>query len=107
MQFGIDLGIVAIYKFNKDFIAENLCIEKEVEDNNCQGHCFIEKAQQPDTEDAPVPIEELRCSEGPYFTTESEIVNVSRQGKLVKYSDLILETTNGHNRIPFQPPRFA
>ncbi|MBS2098681.1 hypothetical protein [Carboxylicivirga linearis] len=32
-----------IFKINQNYIAQNLCIQKEIEDNTCQGCCHLKK----------------------------------------------------------------
>ncbi len=34
---------VAIFYLNQDFVAENLCMDREEEDSDCEGACFLEK----------------------------------------------------------------
>lgn len=33
----------ALFYLNQDFIAENLCVEKDEENSDCEGSCFLEK----------------------------------------------------------------
>lgn len=46
------------YWMNKDYIIQNLCIQKDFEENECQGQCHLEeevsKAQDDNADDIPV-----------------------------------------------------
>ncbi len=35
-------------KMNQDYIAKNLCVQKEVEDNCCQGSCHLKEKMEED-----------------------------------------------------------
>lgn len=37
------LWIAVDFKINQDFIAKELCVKKEVENNTCQGTCHLKK----------------------------------------------------------------
>lgn len=47
-QFGFQsLGTLKVYlafELNHDYIAEALCIQKDVENNDCQGNCYLMKS---------------------------------------------------------------
>ncbi len=36
------------FKMNQEFIAKNLCVQKEVEDNCCQGSCHLKEKMEED-----------------------------------------------------------
>ncbi len=38
-----ELLVLASFKMNQDYIAKNLCIEKDVEGSTCQGCCQLKK----------------------------------------------------------------
>lgn len=52
---------MSYYEANQDFIANNICVEKDVEENNCQGHCFLEDkvGSHDDNEDNRTPFNVL------------------------------------------------
>jgi len=35
--------LVVSFQINRDFIAKTLCIKKEIENNTCQGKCYLKK----------------------------------------------------------------
>lgn len=44
---------------NQDYIAENLCVEKDIEDSTCHGCCQLEKKlneQEEQKKDIPAPV---------------------------------------------------
>lgn len=47
---------LAGYELNRDYIAKNLCEQKDITDNLCQGSCFLknEIIEQGNTEQAPL-----------------------------------------------------
>lgn len=38
-----ELMVFVSFKMNQDYIAENLCVEKDMEDSTCMGCCQLEK----------------------------------------------------------------
>jgi hypothetical protein len=44
--------IHASFSLNQDYIAENLCIEKDIEGSTCNGHCYLKK-QLDQTQESP------------------------------------------------------
>lgn len=39
-----------IFKVNQNYIAKNLCVQKDVEDNSCQGCCQLKKQMEQQSE---------------------------------------------------------
>jgi len=51
-----DSFTLLIFKINQDYIAKNLCVEKEVENNTCQGCCHLKKElEKKETQDKANP----------------------------------------------------
>jgi hypothetical protein len=42
------LAIWIEFKINQEYIAKNLCVQKEVEDNCCQGSCHLKEKMEED-----------------------------------------------------------
>jgi hypothetical protein len=42
----LKIGVIAWYGINQDYIASELCEQKEIADNECQGNCQLNKALQ-------------------------------------------------------------
>ncbi len=43
-QTGSKLVVLINFKINQDFIAKNLCVKKEIEDNDCEGNCCLKES---------------------------------------------------------------
>ena len=39
----LQLGVVAYFQFNKNYIQQQLCINKNNPKSNCNGHCYLAK----------------------------------------------------------------
>jgi hypothetical protein len=39
----LQLGVVAYFQFNKNYIQQQLCINKNNPKSNCKGHCYLTK----------------------------------------------------------------
>ncbi len=39
----LQLGVVAYFQFNKNYIQQQLCINKNNPKSNCNGHCYLTK----------------------------------------------------------------
>jgi hypothetical protein len=60
-QTGSKLVVLINFKINQDFIAKNLCVKKEIEDNDCEGNCCLkeslEKAEKTENPTPNIPKE--------------------------------------------------
>lgn len=45
-------AIFVSFKLNQEYIAQNLCVERELEDSDCAGCCQLKKKQAEQSEDA-------------------------------------------------------
>lgn len=45
--------VMLTYQINKDYIADNLCVKKEVKNNCCKGKCWIQSNLMDDVEPEP------------------------------------------------------
>lgn len=56
----------ALFYLNQDFIAENLCVEKDEESSDCEGACFLEKELSTETsgktEQQNAAVEEIKLA---------------------------------------------
>lgn len=68
-----ELLIYVAFKIEQDYIAQNLCIEKDVEDSSCKGCCHLIKKlneqQDHKNELPPVQTEKMNIS---FYTQECE-----------------------------------
>ncbi len=54
-----DAAICLVFKLNQDYFAKNLCVEREVKQSKCKGHCqlakMVEQSQERPAPDMPFP----------------------------------------------------
>jgi len=55
MQNFSKLIIVANFEMNKEYIAKNLCVQKDVKDNCCQGSCHLKTELEADENTKELP----------------------------------------------------
>ena len=48
------------FKMNQEYIAKNLCVQKEVEDNCCQGSCHLKEKMEEDDKNQDTQSGELK-----------------------------------------------
>ncbi len=85
-----ELLVLASFKINQDYIAKNLCIEKDVEGSTCQGCCQLKKKmheqqeqkkelppQQTEKQNIDFCVQSLGINCGLYPTIENLIFNSS------------------------------
>jgi hypothetical protein len=110
LQCFYQLGVIAYYNINREYIAEALCINKKKSMEVCHGQCFLKKnlnltaESTSDSKDAPSTRQQVEfplflVSELNYqFDVASKIMDRNFQ-----YSQ---EESVGHSRTPFRPPSF-
>ena len=99
------------FKINQDYIAKELCENKEVPKMNCNGKCYLAKqlAKQEKEEEEKAPVEQrvkldmLYCYE---FTLTQEGINIPllTSGLTDIHNDAL---QNGYRGKIFQPPQFS
>lgn len=52
------LKVHIAFAFNRDFISTELCEQKEVPDNACQGSCYLKKNLEKEQKNTPTPVPE-------------------------------------------------
>jgi len=67
----------AFFKLNQDYFAKNLCVEKEIKESKCKGHCqlrkIVKKSKDAPSQDLPIPT---------FEPTKFELFLVSNKIKL-------------------------
>ena len=81
---------VVNYQVNKDFIAKNLCIKKEVKKNTCEGMCYLKKELEKVTEQSSSDSEEPTKR---VQSNEEDVFHVS-DIEIVKYANFYSENSN-------------
>lgn len=101
-----DSFTLLVFKINQDYIAKNLCIQKEIENNTCQGCCHLKKQmeQQNEQEESNpnqsrekllidlFPLENIRIQSGSVHTT-------------IRYQELQCQFVNSFISDVFHPPQ--
>jgi hypothetical protein len=101
-----DLAILISFKINQDYIAEFLCIEKDIPDSACQGCCQLEKKlDEQEEQKQELPESSNRKSEIQFFSTKNELPSIPQQ----KSRQLISMNQNNYNLLTscriFHPPK--
>lgn len=56
------IWIVVDFRLNQDYIAQNLCVKKEIKDNDCRGRCQLcerlDKATKEEQKQAPTSVKD-------------------------------------------------
>ena len=52
--------ILVNFQFNKEYIAKNLCVQKEVKGNCCQGSCHLKKQLKEEDKQEQSPVTNLK-----------------------------------------------
>ena len=101
-----DLAILISFKINQDYIAEFLCIEKDIPESTCQGCCQLKKKlDEQEEKKQEVPESSNRKSEIQFFATKNELPPFPQQ----KSRQLISKNQNNYNLLTscriFHPPK--
>lgn len=96
------------FKVNQEFIAANLCVEKEIEESTCNGNCQLKKslavveATKPQKENFQATIESHIT--GLFLTVASDF-SISKKIENLEYSFIPNhKITTGYFLVPFRPP---
>jgi hypothetical protein len=98
------------YNLFKNYIAENLCVKKDLPDNSCQGHCFLEKQinQTSETENEPNnPVEKKQIQWNPndYIKTDAFSQTSNLLTEIQSFSLIAVHITKMRIDIPCPPPK--
>ncbi|MBK9284231.1 MAG: hypothetical protein IPM51_07895 [Sphingobacteriaceae bacterium] len=112
MQLGLRVYVIAKFELNKAYIVENLCEQKDEEENCCMGSCHLtkelakveEKADPSDSKNNEPKVE--KTEDFP------SCLNAFNAGLITKETDLKYISKNSYHfpkgflKFPDQPPRF-
>lgn len=71
-----ELLVYSVFKINQDYIAKNLCVEKDVEDSTCKGCCQLAKK---------VNEQQEQKQELPPNQLEKQNINFCKQGDTLNF----------------------
>lgn len=95
------------FKLNQEFIAKNLCVQKEIKNNCCQGKCHlaeqVQKNNNSDQAEAPIPF---KIPELLYYLVQQQPAKWQlKEGELIFTSTLVNHVLNGFSVSIFHPPK--
>ena len=98
------------FKLNQDYIAQNLCVKKEIKNNDCRGHCQLckrlDKADKDEQKQIPQSLKEKQ--EVLYFFQYTDF-HLKRQFSCIEKSKLNSQYTMAfsasHISDIFRPPK--
>ena len=100
------------FEFNRDYIAKNLCVKKDIEDNDCKGNCHLEKQldKAEEQEQKQLPKSNKENSETMYCHNLAAFK--WQVFRFVAEKKLFLANSNRHCSSPFltevfQPPELT
>ena len=109
LTFQLSEAVIFIsFKINQDFIAKNLCVEKDVENSNCKGCCQLKKKledqkekkeQLPPTQNSKLNID--------LFAQEENLNQLFFQTTKKNKHHIMFFFRNFYSSGIFHPPRFT
>jgi len=102
-----EILIFISFKLNQDYIAKNLCVEKDIENSTCKGCCQLKKKlDEQHQKKEQIPPTENSKNNIDYCNTESHKLLLFLQKKIIEEKVLYsLYSKLFHFKI-FHPPRF-
>jgi hypothetical protein len=93
------------FEMNRDFIAKELCVKKDIPDNCCKGSCQLtrEMKEQDDRESKSFPSLQVK-SELLFFETKESKLHFYMASLFVPFHDFIVREDNGHTTELMKPP---
>lgn len=100
-------GFLTVYVgflLNKNFIATELCVKKDIDNNSCKGNCHVKKELKKEAEKKSSPLS-INVSENKYESLP--VINVLENYIALskeKYLTLLLKKETSSNILPEIPP---
>lgn len=105
-----ELGVIAYFQLNRDYIAEVLCINKEKPMNMCNGQCFLDKnldVADGASEEGRVPTNTQRVEFPVFLVVENSYMFTAAATIQVGVSPYLAGVSSEHSSIPLRPPSVA
>jgi hypothetical protein len=101
-----DSFILLVFNLNQQYIAENLCEQKEIENNTCQGCCQLKKQmEQQNEQDKTNPNQTKRKLLIDFFSKSNTLHRNINTSKTISYClRLDIELQTFYSDI-FHPPK--
>lgn len=108
LQCFYKLGVITYFQFNRDYIAEVLCINRDKPITLCQGQCFLDARLDltPDdtTGDDTVPVNKDRIELPTFLITTYTCAFLKQSSPDPANSRYFFHTSPGYCGTPFHPP---
>lgn len=88
------LWIITSFYIQRDFIAKNLCVKKEIKNNDCQGQCHLKKQLHEDEKKQEQQLPDIKQKEIQLFATNGSAFNIAPIYKSL-YSEKMPTTKQG------------
>ncbi len=101
-----DLLVIVSFKINQDYIAEFLCINRDVPESTCNGCCHLKKEldEQHETKESTLPVNETKLEIQYIFNQAKEFISLE---KPLKPKICFYQNIQGtlHAESIFHPPK--
>ncbi|MBN8701428.1 MAG: hypothetical protein J0M08_00020 [Bacteroidetes bacterium] len=105
LQGTIKSFIFIRFKINQDFIAKNLCIKKEIEENDCEGNCCLRaELEKQEKSENPLPNFLKEKIETLLYICFPTSVFIAQNNPRIKFFDFLLPSQAGFLDAVFHPP---
>jgi len=95
-----------IFKINQEYIATNLCVQKDIEENSCQGCCQLKKEmQQTEKQEKSNPNQSQRKLTIDLFNTSSLTFKKPDVFKIINYHYGAIIMVDAFYARVFKPPQ--
>lgn len=101
-----DSFTLLVFKINQDYIAKNLCVQKEVENNTCQGCCHLKKQmEQQNEQEKSNPNQSREKLLIDLFPLENIKTQPKSVHTTIRYKELQCQFVNSFISDVFHPPQ--
>ncbi|TRX71687.1 hypothetical protein [Carboxylicivirga sp. M1479] len=97
---------IFVFKLNQEYIAKYLCVEKDVEDNSCQGCCHLKKQMEQQNEQDksnPNPVKRKLIID--FFRINKLMLTPINPVQSIKYCWTLLLIKQSFYSEVFKPPQ--
>ena len=111
LPYLIHVSQITWFMVNKSYVIQELCIQRNQEENTCQGSCHLKKElskiESSDAQDDQKPLQ-LTEVEIPVFITSEETVLPSDVSSQIDFVVFCYQTTqSGYPELPDTPPKYS
>ena len=100
--------VLVEFKMNQDFIAENLCVEKEIKESTCNGKCHLKKELKKVEKKSEVPYQNKLALESEisvlYYQEINKFILLDSRNINPIYFQLKSKPFSGFNQVLLRPP---